>query len=107
VLGRAPRNSRGEPVNGRDLLACRGQRGVVDRAKGPLLLIAVATAVAIVVSHAGDRRCAQIAPMSIALGVQNATVRRLAVPDMTTTVLTLTLTGLASDSRLAGGETPR
>ena len=42
-----------------------------------------------------------------AMGVQNATVRRLAVPDMTTTVLTLTLTGIASDSRLAGGTNPR
>jgi uncharacterized membrane protein YoaK (UPF0700 family) len=37
------------------------------------------------------------------MGVRNATVRRLAVPDMTTTVLTMTLTGLAADSRLAGG----
>ncbi|MDX6521618.1 MAG: hypothetical protein QOF08_2223, partial [Gaiellales bacterium] len=36
-------------------------------------------------------------------GVQNATARRLAVPDLTTTVLTLTLTGIASDSQLAGG----
>jgi uncharacterized membrane protein YoaK (UPF0700 family) len=40
-------------------------------------------------------------------GVQNATVRRLAVPDVTTTVLTLTLTGLAADSWLAGGHSPR
>lgn len=32
---------------------------------------------------------------------------RLAVPDMTTTVLTLTLTGLAADSSLAGGGNPR
>ena len=32
-----------------------------------------------------------------AMGVQNATVRKLAVPDLTTTVLTLTLTGLAAD----------
>lgn len=38
-----------------------------------------------------------------ALGLRNATVRRLGVPDLTTTVLTLTLTGLAADSRLAGG----
>ena len=37
------------------------------------------------------------------MGVQNATARRLAVPDLTTTVLTLTLTGIAADSRLAGG----
>jgi hypothetical protein len=37
------------------------------------------------------------------MGVQNATARRLAVADLTTTVLTLTLTGIASDSRLGGG----
>jgi uncharacterized membrane protein YoaK (UPF0700 family) len=72
-----------------------------------LLLVLAASVVAIVLGHAGDRRYALIAPMSIALGVQNATVRKLAVPDMTTTVLTLTLTGLASDSHLAGGESPR
>ena len=34
-------------------------------------------------------------------------MRKLAVPDMTTTVLTLTLTGLAADSSLAGGQNPR
>lgn len=39
--------------------------------------------------------------------MQNAAVRRLAVPDMTTTVLTLTLTGIAADSSLAGGTSPR
>jgi uncharacterized membrane protein YoaK (UPF0700 family) len=42
-----------------------------------------------------------------AMGLQNATVRRLGVADLTTTVLTLTLTGLAADSSLAGGENPR
>jgi|RhiMetdeSRZDD1v2_1073273.scaffolds.fasta_scaffold23613_7 uncharacterized membrane protein YoaK (UPF0700 family) len=40
---------------------------------------------------------------AVAMGLRNATVRRLAVPDLTTTVLTLTLTGLAADSTLAGG----
>ena len=35
-----------------------------------------------------------------ALGIQNATARRLAVPDLTTSVLTQTLTGLAADSPL-------
>jgi uncharacterized membrane protein YoaK (UPF0700 family) len=35
--------------------------------------------------------------LAFALGGQNATARRLAVPDMTTTVLTLTLTGLVAD----------
>ncbi len=44
---------------------------------------------------------------ALAMGVRNATVRKLAVPDLTTTVLTLTLTGLAADSSLAGGTNPR
>src|SRR4051812_35309047 len=43
----------------------------------------------------------------LAMGLRNATVRRLGVADLTTTVLTLTLTGLAADSSLAGGENPR
>jgi uncharacterized membrane protein YoaK (UPF0700 family) len=47
---------------------------------------------------------AVIALLAFAMGVRNATVRRLAVPDLTTTVLTMTLTGLAADSRLAGGD---
>jgi uncharacterized membrane protein YoaK (UPF0700 family) len=38
------------------------------------------------------------------MGIQNATARRLAVPDLTTTVLTLTITGTAADSALAGGK---
>ncbi|GAB4215461.1 MAG: YoaK family protein [Roseiflexaceae bacterium] len=44
---------------------------------------------------------------ALAMGLRNATVRRLAVPDLTTTVLTLTATGLAADSSLAGGSNPR
>lgn len=45
--------------------------------------------------------------LALAMGVQNATARRLGVADLTTTVLTLTLTGLAADSALAGGNNPR
>lgn len=45
--------------------------------------------------------------LAIAMGLRNALVRALAVPDLTTTVLTLTLTGLAADSSLAGGTNPR
>lgn len=37
--------------------------------------------------------------MAVALGLQNAAVRRLAVPDLTTSVLTMTLTGIAADLR--------
>lgn len=44
-----------------------------------------------------------IAVLAICMGVQNAAARKLAVPDLTTTVLTLTITGMAADSTLAGG----
>ncbi len=45
-----------------------------------------------------------IVVLGIAMGIQNASARKLAVPDLTTTVLTLTLTGTAADSALAGGK---
>jgi uncharacterized membrane protein YoaK (UPF0700 family) len=44
--------------------------------------------------------------LAFAMGLQNATARRLSVADLTTTVVTLTVTGLAADSRLAGGTHP-
>jgi uncharacterized membrane protein YoaK (UPF0700 family) len=43
-----------------------------------------------------------IALLALGMGVRNATVRRIGIPDLTTTVLTMTLTGLAADSRLVG-----
>ena len=47
-------------------------------------------------------RYALIVALSLATGAQNATARKLAVPDLTTTVLTLTITGIAADSPIAG-----
>jgi uncharacterized membrane protein YoaK (UPF0700 family) len=47
-----------------------------------------------------------IALTGMAMGFRNATVRQMKVPDMTTIVLTLTITGLAADSTLAGGGDP-
>jgi uncharacterized membrane protein YoaK (UPF0700 family) len=41
--------------------------------------------------------------LALAMGVQNSSARRLGVPDLTTTVLTLTLTGVAADAVAAGG----
>jgi uncharacterized membrane protein YoaK (UPF0700 family) len=69
------------------------------------LLLGVAFVCALIASNPieGAWRYVLIVPMAMALGVQNAVARRLAVPDLTTTVLTLTLTGLAADSRLADG----
>jgi uncharacterized membrane protein YoaK (UPF0700 family) len=48
-------------------------------------------------------RYALITGLGISMGIQNAAARRIAVPDLTTTVLTLTITGIAADSALAGG----
>ena len=45
-----------------------------------------------------------VALLALGMDVRNATVRRLGAPDLTTTILTLTLTGLAADSQLSGGE---
>jgi uncharacterized membrane protein YoaK (UPF0700 family) len=65
-------------------------------------LVAVLTATS-ALPFAGNGRLATIAILGAALGLQNSTVRHLGAPDLTTTVLTLTLTGLAADSALAGG----
>jgi uncharacterized membrane protein YoaK (UPF0700 family) len=50
---------------------------------------------------------ALIALTALAMGTRNAAVRRLAIPDLTTTVLTLTITGIGADSSIANGNNPR
>jgi uncharacterized membrane protein YoaK (UPF0700 family) len=49
-------------------------------------------------------RYSVIVVLAIAMGIQNAGARKLAVPDLTTTVLTMTITGVAADSHVAGGQ---
>ncbi len=76
--------------------------------RGHLLATAAATqaglvvAAAIIVETAGVRgsaaRLILVGLLSVALGGQNAVARRLAVRDLTTTVLTLTVTGLVADA---------
>jgi uncharacterized membrane protein YoaK (UPF0700 family) len=67
-----------------------------------LAIVAILTAAGVLpLSGRGDY--ATIVVLALALGLQNSTARHFAVPDMTTTVLSLTLTGLASDSALVGG----
>lgn len=69
--------------------------------------------VTVVVAAVADGRVgtgvqyALIVLLGPAMGLQNAVARRLGVPDLTTTVLTLTLTGLAADSTPAGRAAPR
>ena len=44
---------------------------------------------------------------ALAMGVRNAVIRKLAVADVTTTVLTLTITGLVGDAPFVGGHGTR
>ncbi|ALO13539.1 Putative membrane protein [Streptomyces venezuelae] len=59
---------------------------------------ALGTAVVADARPTDPARYALIVLLGLAMGLQNAVVRRLGVPDLTTTVVTQTLTGLASDS---------
>jgi uncharacterized membrane protein YoaK (UPF0700 family) len=73
-----------------------------------LLLVAGGLVVAAFSTHqiGPGSRYAVIVLLAVAMGVgvQNAAARKLAVSDLTTTVLTMTLTGVAADSALAGGQ---
>jgi uncharacterized membrane protein YoaK (UPF0700 family) len=68
-----------------------------------LLGIAAVVAATTSVHPGNDSAYALIALMASAMGVRNAIVRSIAVPDLTTTVLTMTLTGFAAESQVAGG----
>jgi len=90
--------------------ATMGGRWAAGRALHRGHLLAAATSVqagvvlvaSIIASTAGIEgstvRLTLIGLLSLAMGGQNAVVRRLAVPDLTTTVLTLTFTGLVADT---------
>ncbi|MFC7266614.1 YoaK family protein [Streptomyces lutosisoli] len=67
------------------------------------VLVGASAAVAFAAPGATATTYTLISLTAFAMGLRNATVRKLGIPDLTTTVLTMTLTGLASDSRLAGG----
>ncbi len=71
-----------------------------------LTTVAALIAASVAVIGNGAPRYTVIALLSFTMGARNVAVRRLGVPDMTTTVLTTTLTGLAADSTLAGGSNP-
>jgi uncharacterized membrane protein YoaK (UPF0700 family) len=93
-------------------IAGRLGRSLADRRE--LLLAATAAIQAVIVAEAVTMaalaarpiqtglRYALIVVLAAAMGAQNATARKLAVPDLTTTVLTLTITGVAADHAWAG-----
>jgi uncharacterized membrane protein YoaK (UPF0700 family) len=77
----------------------RRHRWVVGALFGEAAMVIAATAAAVGVDAgpANARRDVIIALLALGMGLRNATVRRLGVPDLTTTVLTMTITGLSAD----------
>jgi uncharacterized membrane protein YoaK (UPF0700 family) len=72
-------------------------------------LVAVSLIVAASAAAPGSRaaRYTLITLLGLTMGGQNAVARKLAVPDFTTTVLTLTITGIFADGRAAGGSSSK
>jgi uncharacterized membrane protein YoaK (UPF0700 family) len=78
-------------------------RGLLLRAGAAAELVLAAVALALTAGPpAAATRDSMAALLALAMGIQNAVARRLAVPDLTTTVLTMTLTGIAADVRAEG-----
>lgn len=100
VAGRVGKHHAGLPL--------RRWLTVAALVEAALLWIAAGVAVGFDVASQspGYKVFAIIALTGLAMGFRNATIRQLKVPDLTTTVLTLTVTGLAADSSLAGGANP-
>jgi uncharacterized membrane protein YoaK (UPF0700 family) len=86
-----------------------GLRALATAVEAALLAGAVILTAALHTPDGGPGRHILILLLGLAMGLQNATARGLAVPDLTTTVLTLTITGISADARprrrwrIAGG----
>jgi uncharacterized membrane protein YoaK (UPF0700 family) len=100
VAGRVGKGHAGLPLRRWLLVAALVEAALLWIAAG------VATGFDIASQSPGAALYAIIALTGLAMGFRNATVRQLKIPDLTTTVLTLTLTGLAADSTMAGGSNP-
>jgi uncharacterized membrane protein YoaK (UPF0700 family) len=93
----------GASAGGSALARLGGDRATALRnvvaAELALLLVALLLAAVGGQPITGATADAMATVMAVALGAQNSVVRRLAIPDLTTTVLTMTLTGIAADFR--------
>ncbi|HUB42227.1 MAG TPA: YoaK family protein [Streptosporangiaceae bacterium] len=92
---------------GRLIARFRDHRGRLHSAAGACQAVLLAVSVILAVVSGNPVTTAFRYPLIVLLGasmgLQNAAARKIAVPDLTTTVLTLTITGLAADSSAAGG----
>ena len=86
------------------------RRWIVSAAISEIGLLSIAAVVACFQSTSGNLTSvvefALIALTAFAMAIRNSTVRHMGAVDITTTVLTLTIAGLSSESTLAGGTNP-
>jgi uncharacterized membrane protein YoaK (UPF0700 family) len=90
-------------------LGARRGRMLAITALAEAVLVATAMVVASTATDPGlgATRYLLVLLLGLSAGMQNGTARKLAVPDLTTTVLTQTIAGAAFESRLAGGPTSK
>jgi uncharacterized membrane protein YoaK (UPF0700 family) len=72
-----------------------------------LLAAAAAATIALDPGSSGPARDFVVSLLAFAMGLQNALIRRHGVPDLATNVMTLTVTALIAESRIAGGGNER
>ena len=99
----------GAMIGGRIGLRVQQKRSLLVTAvslEAGFTVVAAVIAASVAVLSTGWPRYTVIAVLGFPMGVRNSVVRKLNVADMTTTVLTMTLTGFAADSSLAGGHNP-
>jgi uncharacterized membrane protein YoaK (UPF0700 family) len=89
----------------RSRLSSRLRRQLAVATGTQLLLLVAGVILSAIAGSAiqGGLRYGLVAVLAVAMGIQNATARGLAIPDLTTTVLTMTITGIAADTHAAGG----
>ena len=60
-----------------------------------------------VLDYQDDTKLFLIAGLAVTFGIQNSTARQFGIQELSTTVLTTTISGIGFDSRLAGGSGDR
>ena len=93
----------GYATNSRTIRTPQRQLAFAAGTEAALLIVAAIIALGQSPPLSSPWAYALIVLTALAMGVRNAVVRKLAVADVTTTVLTLTITGLAADTPLIGG----
>ncbi len=76
--------------------------GVAASLQIVLIAVAVLLAALSATPLGAGYRYSLIVVLGASMGVQNAAARKIAIPDLTTTVLTMTLTGFGADTGVAG-----